>query len=507
MVDSPETSAQTAQDAKALVLRSLSSVLMERYQFAKQHGLSFSGARDLYGVLGYERDLTPSMYRDRYRRGGIAGRVVKALPKATWRGGVELVEDEDPTTATAFEKECEALNKKVKLWARLQQVDILSQLGNYAVLLIGAKDDMETELPKGRPGEVLYLTPFAEEDAKIQEYVTDASDPRFGLAKTYQLKRTKIASPQLARPVHHTRVIHVAEGLLDDEVNGEPSLESVWNYLDDLDKVSGGGAEAFWLRANAGLQLDIDKDMSLSDPEKEALKVQADEYQHSIRRMLRTRGVSVNQLGSDTANFQGPVDAIMTLIAGAKGIPKRILTGSEQGELASSQDRSNWQETVKDRRTSFAEPCVVRPLIDRLVEYGYLPEPKEYDVRWPEMENLSATERAALAASYADVNAKQGAMVITVDEIRDWALSKDPLTPEQIAAGAPEPPPEPEPAAPADVVGPDGEPAAQPPVAKPDKVRAAEGEGLDEDLLKALEEAIKQNDVFALDSLLGTTHV
>jgi hypothetical protein len=418
-------------------LRTLSSMLMDRYAFAKLHGLSFGGARDLYAALGYDRILSNQSYRERFKRDGIANRIVKTFPKATWRGGVECIEDEDPTTDTQFEKDCDELNKKVKLWARLQQVDILAQLGKYAVLLIGAGDDLSAELPKGRPGGVLYLTPFAEDDAKIQEYVTDATDSRFGLPKTYTLKRIDIASPQFTKPVHFSRIIHVADGLLDDDINGEPCLESINNLLDDLAKVSGGGAEAFFQRANQGMQLNLDKDATLSTEAQDKLKAEVEEYRHNVSRVLKTKGMEVNMLGSDVANFSNPIDGIITLIAGAKGIPKRILTGSEQGELASSQDRSTWAETIKDRRTSYAEPCIVRPLIDRLIEYGYLTQPKEYNVRWPEMENLTQQERATMAKALADVNASQGSIVVTSDEIRDWALAKEPLTDEQKAAAEP----------------------------------------------------------------------
>src|ERR1019366_8703222 len=101
--------------------------------------------------------------------------------------------------------------------------------------------------------------------------------------------------------------------------------------LDDLDKCTGGGAEAFWLRANAGLHLDIDKDMALPQAKDTvaALKEQAEDYQNQQTRWLRTRGVTVSHLGSNVANFSGPADAILTQIAGTRKMPKRILTGSE----------------------------------------------------------------------------------------------------------------------------------------------------------------------------------
>lgn len=437
-----------------------STYLLARSTWARQHGLSFGGARDEYEVLGYDDFITVGQYRAMYERGGIAGRIVDVMPEATWRGepAMELVEDEDPQKETEFEKAWTQLDRKHQICAKLLRVDKLSRLSTYAVLLIGAQGELSTPLPRARKGadSLLYLMPFlggggpgsgmrathstiaaGEADATVFEYETNSNSPRFGLPVSYTLRRTDIASPQFARPVHWTRVIHVAEGLLDDEVFGQPALQRVWNLLADLRKVTGGGAEAFWLRANQGLHLDIDKDMALPDVQSTvaALKEQAEAYKHQLTRWLRTRGVSVETLGSDVANFAAPSDAIITQIAGAKAIPKRILTGSEMGELASSQDRENFRDQVIGRQLQYAGPYIARPLVDRLIEYGYLPTPvkgaSEYQVKWPHIQVMTEQERVIGAQGWAAVNASQGEVVFTDAEIRDKWAGYEPLTDEQ----------------------------------------------------------------------------
>ena len=432
--------------AQSAELRSLASVLVERMQFLRQAGITFKGARDLYEVLGYDRDITTTQYRDRYARGGVAGRIVDALPKATWRGGAELVEDENPKISTTFEKAWVDLQNKFNIWAILQRADILSRLGPYAILLIGAPGSLSEELPRGRPDSLLYFTPFAggggpgvrktnatisvDADCTIKEFERDITSPRFGLPKFYQLSRSNVNSPDLMREVHWTRVVHIAEGCLDDDVFGQPALERCWNLLDDLDKVTGGGAEAFWLRANQGLQLDVDKDMSLGPTaavELASLKEQAEEYQHQIRRILRTRGVTATPLGSDTANFGGPADAVLTQIAGACSIPKRILTGSEMGQLASAQDRDNWTDQVHGRRESYAGPYIVRALVQRLIDYRYLPTPTQFEVRWPSIQTLTEAEKWAGASAWAKINSSSPTPVFTNAELRDKWYQMEPL--------------------------------------------------------------------------------
>jgi hypothetical protein len=469
-VSEPETAhgpngggAATQAELRALMdgmpaeLRALAdSVLLQRLQWMRQAGLTFGGDRDEYKILGYDRDISNEQYRDEYARGGIAGRIIDALPNATWRGSMELIEDENPDVITPFEQAWDDLDTRLQIQAKLLRVDKLAGLSAYAVLLIGAPGELSEPLSKGSPDKLLYLTPFTGgggpggsrnsrqyaaigADATIFEYEDDHTNSRFGLPRSYQLKRTDIATPAFARPVHWTRIIHVAENLLDDEVFGQPTLERVWNLLIDLRKVTGGGAEAFWLRANQGLHLNVDKDMQLESTKDTltALKDQADLYKHQIDRWIRTKGVEVDVLGSDVANFQNPADAILTQIAGAKAIPKRILTGSEMGELASSQDRDNWKDQVNGRQTGYAGPYIVRPLVDRLIEYGYLPEPakgvRAYEVRWPQITTMTEQEKVAGASGWASVNSTMGQTVFTDTEIREKWADKGPLSDEQRA--------------------------------------------------------------------------
>ena len=82
---------------------------------------------------------------------------------------------------------------------------------------------------------------------------------------------------------------------------------------------------------------------------------------------------------------------------------------------------------MSDRRASFAERGVVRQLVDRLIEHGALPEPEEYEVRWPEVRDLDLAERVQIAVGMADVNQKAGETVVTADEIRDRVLDLPPL--------------------------------------------------------------------------------
>lgn len=403
------------------------SDIASRAGLAARAGQSFGGARDLYNALGYKRDLESADFRARFRRNAVARRIVTALPDATWRGQGELVEDEDPNIDTAFEIAWEELTQRVQVWPILRRADILAGLGRYAVILIGAPGALAEELPQmGGPDGVAYLSPFAETEVQVDKLVDNREDKRFALPQTYKFIRLS-GNKTIDEIVHWTRVIHVAEGLLDDHVYGEPRLECVWNLLDDLEKVTGGGSEAFWLRAHQGFVASIDPDVKVDAKDIADLKEQAEEFAHQIRRSIAARGVDYKSLGSDVAPIDNHADAVLSQIAAGSRIPKRILMGSERGELASSQDQENWDDQVSDRREQFASPQMVRPLVDRLISYGALPAPVEYAVRWPEMRNLDDAGRAEIAERWASVNFKNGETVVTADEIRDRVLGLPPL--------------------------------------------------------------------------------
>jgi len=441
-------------------LRALSSSLVDRALLRNAMGMTHGGKRDTWSVFGYDDVVTTAMYRERYERGGIAKSAIDVMPLAVWRGDGDVFENENPDKTTEFEKQWDELNDQLRVWSTLQRAHVLASLNRFSGILIGAPGDPSTPLPKGAPGSVLYLRPIGgsvdqterrasvngvrtapDASIAVKDYDEDTKSRRFGLPLRYTLLGSAFSESVRSKPVHWTRIVHVpARGFLDGELFGPPGLEAIWNYLLDLDKVEGGGSEAYWLRANAGLHLNVDTKMALASTatptEREAeltkLREDAEAYVHQMSRMMRTRGVDVNQLGSDVADFSQPQDAILTLIAGTLRIPKRILTGSEMGKMASEQDRDNWNDVVSDCRTDYAQPVVLRPFVQRLIDFGYLATPKEWDVEWPDEGAMTLPEKMTSASQMADINQKMGETVYTQNEIREFT-DYEPFTEDELA--------------------------------------------------------------------------
>lgn len=448
-----------------LVPRGATSLLMDRMSFANDLGLTFFDTttgrykRNLYNQLGYidPLQLRFPQYMARYSRGGIAERIVEAYPKDTWSNAARVIEDPDPSTETTFERAVRLLFTRLKLWDRFRRVDILAGIGQYAALLIGARGALDSKLPDElRPEDVKFIRCYHEGDVTWETGDLDfgKTSERYGLPEMYKIRvRNRTGGVDQAK-VHWSRIIHVVNEPLDNDVYGKPRLRAVWNYLDDLDKTVGGGAEAGWKRMDPGMQVNVDPEMPFSPAEQQALQDEMDEMQHGLRRYVRTRGTEVNLLSTTVAGFGPNAKAIVELISGTTGIPHRILTGSERGELASLQDRNNWNDRIDERRESFASP-LVRDIISRFVEHGALPEPEvdvtteegkgampvneggdSYTVVWPQVGKLDNVAKAEIVGKLTGANQAQYIAgmepVISSREIRRVFLGLPPLDPSEI---------------------------------------------------------------------------
>ena len=377
-----------------------------RSKLAKKIGMQYEGKRDLYQALGYQSQITLTEYIQAYERQDIARKINDAPVQATWRGEVRIT---DSAEKSKFDEAWDAIVKRLRLWNKISRLDRLVGLGQYAVLLLGFDDvvrDQDFKEPVSENAanlDLKYVYPYHQRNAQIKQYDTDPKSERYGMPEIYKIWVTGGQNDEQDLEVHYTRIIHVAEHLLENELFGLPRLKVVWNRLEDLMKIVGGSAEMFWRGARPGHAAKMDKDVEIGDTDKEEFQQQLSEFEHGMRRWLRLQGVDIQSLAPQVADPSSHVDVQISMIAAASGIPKRLLIGSERGELSSTQDESNWNQNIQDRREQYAETMILRPLIDRLVNCGVLPQPEDedYDVQWPDLWTPSEKEKADTASSVA----------------------------------------------------------------------------------------------------------
>jgi hypothetical protein len=388
-------------------IQTLTGSLVARANLAAYLGLQYGGDRDLYKALGYSLILTYKDFEARYVRQDIAKAIIDRPVKATWQGELELIESEE-ANKTIFEKAWYDLNRKLKLRSLLARVDRLTGIGRYGALLLGLDDvtNIEDYLKPVTTGarKLQYVKPFGENSALVNLFESDPNNPRYGMPKIYDIQVADVSSgSSKIVKVHHSRVVHIVDDNLESEVYGTPRLESVFNRLMDLEKLVGGDAEMFWRGARPGFHGKVDKDYSMTTETKEGLKDQFQEYDDNLLRFLVTEGVDLEALAQQIADPLNHVQAQLQMISAVTGIPIRVLTGSERGELASSQDASEWKTYVQSRREDHAEPKIIRPFVDRLIELKILPEPEEYyRVDWLDLFSISEKERVEIGKGRAN---------------------------------------------------------------------------------------------------------
>lgn len=385
------------------------SALASRASLAKRAGLQFGDDRDVFQTLGYKDEIRFRDYLSKYLRQDVAGAIVDKVSKTTWRRDPQVrevgIEDD-----TDFTSAVDEMADQTGLWAKLERADRLAGIRHYSVVLIGSTKGTDLTAPitedgLGGPEDIGFFSVFREDHAEIKRFDGDPTSPRFGLPEEYELtlfgeRADKPEGIDDTVRVDWSRVIHVVEDPVEDEVFGLPRLERVFNLLDDLMKIVGSSSEIYYKQVAGILWAQLREDFKATDDDLEDLEDDLQDALHELERLLMTGGledigwVKPDQIPDPSA----PFEVIKQLLAAATGIPQRILFGSERGELASSQDQASWFGLIAERQEQFAEPTVVRPLIDRLVDAGALPPPGSdgYEVVWPSLFELPETEKSEI---------------------------------------------------------------------------------------------------------------
>jgi hypothetical protein len=388
------------------------SALVQRSTIFSKMGKSFSGERDTYEALGYPKTVDYGDYDARYERGDIAKTIIEEPCRGVFQKTPKIEEvrvdgegqGEDAGEKTPFENAWEEFKKKHSVWHYLRRIDVISGIGQYGVLFMGFDDglDPSIELPDRNERSLLYLRPFAEENAKIIEYEDDPKNERYGKPRIYELTnvtRDNVAAAAVTRMssirVHHTRVLHIAEGLKEDDVFGTPRLKPLFNRLIDMDRIVGGSGEMFWRGAFPGLNFKIDPEADMGTLDLSDAKDQIEEYVHKLKRYLTLQGISVEGIDMQVASPKDHFTIQIQVISAVTRIPARKFLGSERGQLASGQDDENWNDYLDDRRRNYVEPFIIRRFLETMINKGVLPAPPAgFNITWPDLNAPNEKDKA-----------------------------------------------------------------------------------------------------------------
>lgn len=390
-----------------------------------RHSESFEGRRNLYDALGYDEttELSFATYWGRYQRDGLATALVDRFVESTWQSSpiatpgegdeAEASVDESSTFSTAVASLFDGGALRQPFGSSLRRsvpeaislADTYATIGHYSLLFIGFRDtgpdtSLSEPIEEGSVSgdisdAVAYVEPVNQAQVSDIDLVKDRGDRRHGLPKRYDIHFDD--DEKGTEEVHHSRVIHIPEGARTSVTHGTPVFLKGWNRFDDIEKLLGGSAEQAWRGAYNGMAVQPPRDadgnlMTFADDND--IEEQVSEYRHNMRRVIRSTG-EIEMLEPNIADVSNHIEMQFQAISAAYDIPQSIYRGNETGERATTEDKSQWAETISSRR-NYAESRIVRPLLDRLAYVGALDAPDTYSIEWTSLTELSEQEWADL---------------------------------------------------------------------------------------------------------------
>tara|TARA_R110002020_G_scaffold473277_1_gene702334 strand:+ start:364 stop:1782 length:1419 start_codon:yes stop_codon:yes gene_type:complete len=390
-----------------------------RYGISNALGISNDGKRDIYDIYGYPKSLGGEQgFRVMFQhanRQGIANRITYGIARPCWRDGFKVYASADDGAEELLQDQITVLTRN-KLVQKLEAADVFNRVGRMSALFIGVPDGRTPDQPLGGVvnGEAnldkLYFSPYSYDGINISQTEQDTTSPRYGLPIYYSLQRIPTdggdKDPDTKSiKAHWSRVIHLNENGLSSDIEGLGSLEPVFNRILDLDKTTGGSAEAYFRNARGKIAHEMDKEFSSDFLQNEDAKKQfqekSEEFTNNWKDHIVAIGSKVQAVNTPHASPEHTVKSALWEIAGYTGIPIRILTGEGSGQLAGSEDQLAFNAIIKDRQSLICSHWIYR-LFEILIQAGMLPKlPDSYEVRFEVQQASTDREKSENADRYA----------------------------------------------------------------------------------------------------------
>ena len=210
------------------------SIVSSRLQYSANLGETYGTSRDLYQTLGWKKVLEFSDFYRKFQRNEIAKMVIQRIAKSCWSSPPRV--SDSPNEITEFTKEWAKLVTKKSLFRDIYRADKLLGLGRYGVILLGLDDtdDFTKPVKPEKVSELLYIQPFSEDTAKIQQFDTSRTSPRYGYPVLYDINPDRQEDQAMVIPsfrVHYSRIVHIVEEPMENNVYGVPRLEGIYLSL------------------------------------------------------------------------------------------------------------------------------------------------------------------------------------------------------------------------------------------------------------------------------------
>ncbi len=409
-----------------------------------------TGKKDIPKEAGYATNLTPLDFWNLYQREGWMARVNNLMPEETWQIQPEIYETEDADVVTEWEEAWGRLVKAHRLWSELFNLDLISGIGRFGIMVFGLNDGKTLADPievsydanskKYKPSgtisrELMWISTYGEHQVKVVEVESDQRSPRYGRPTKYLVT---VDTPTVGSitstseiEVHWTRAFHYADNRTASKIFGLPRILAAYNRLFDLWKIAAGSGEGYWQSCNPILSVTSSNAIPQGF-DKEALKTQIWRLQNSLQKYLAVAGMEAKMLAPSMVDPTPHSDLQLTLLCIGIGVPKRVFMGAEEGKLAGEQDGTAWGKRKQKRRETETGPVLICGCAEHLMMIGALPFVEELHTAWPVHTEDSEADKATNAKSWTETLVKyaessESRMVMPEAEYfsRVWGMSTD----------------------------------------------------------------------------------
>ena len=376
-------------------------------------GASYGGVLDskrptAWVQYGYPEEVTFHQLHSAYRRGGAGFGAVHRILDKCWQEAPRIkspgVDAQTPWETTLF-----AFMTAISAWQKLREFDRRNMVGRYAGLIYRVADNLPLSQPMLRAQRLVDIVPVFEDQIKVAEWDSDTASENFGKPRMWQYRMRRPAgvdtqgAPDQWVDVHPSRIQILAEGSVGDFLDGVPLLQAGFNNLVDLEKISGGSAEAFLKNSARTLVFQYEADANV-----QAIQ-QADGSTKSVREIHeeQTRNLNANQdsaiviqggeantLQTTVSDPTGAFQLAANLFSASVQIPFTVLFGQQTGRLASDEDKADMVARCKSRQRNELTPMLTE-FVRRMQAAG-LVDAGEFEIEWPPLDAPGDTDKATL---------------------------------------------------------------------------------------------------------------
>lgn len=377
MTDEKElvVSQNTIDEFNAVLPRYMSAVI----------GTQFKNNRDYYQVFGWERNLTARLCYSLYKSHGIAKAVNDTPINTTWRYYPQIM-----SKNTTWTEEFSALNRRIKIIDKMKKADRLSGVGFYSIMVLDIKgQSYSSRLRSFKVANLTSISVYSDWEVDIVWNFDEKTGIKTGI-KFYKIGQFS---------VHPSRVIHVAENP-DDTYMGQSRIAPIYNQLYDMWKISGSTAELYYINASLLLNAKALDGFKVNKADGKALEESLLRVVNKMKGFVISNGFDITNIAPKITSPKDSWDVMEKFISSTSGIARRILFGSEMGELASTQDQITYYERIESRQTNHVTPNIIDAVIDKLNKYSDLGI-VNYEVVWKQLSALSDKDVSESVEKYA----------------------------------------------------------------------------------------------------------